>query len=49
MGKTYKLDPARRVLSGLSGGGREAAEGGIVHPEFMRQAMVFVLGEPAKL
>jgi predicted esterase len=39
LGKTYKIDPARRVLSGLSGGGRTAAEGGFVQPEFFSGAI----------
>ncbi|MBI4028157.1 MAG: prolyl oligopeptidase family serine peptidase [Verrucomicrobia bacterium] len=32
--KTLTVDPKRRILSGLSGGGRSAALGGFVHPEF---------------
>lgn len=35
LGKTYKIDPARRVLSGLSGGGRESAEGGFIQPDLI--------------
>ena len=32
--KTIPIDPKRRILSGISGGGKAAALGGFVHPEF---------------
>ena len=34
LGHAYNIDPARRVLSGLSGGGRVSAMGGFVLPGF---------------
>ena len=39
LGQTYNLDPARRVLSGLSGGGRVSAMGGFVLPGFFSGAI----------
>ncbi len=34
LSETMAIDPKRRILSGVSGGGRAAALGGFVHPEF---------------
>ena len=39
LGQIYNIDPARRVLSGLSGGGRVAAMGGFVLPGFFSGAI----------
>ncbi|HSE40120.1 MAG TPA: prolyl oligopeptidase family serine peptidase [Acidobacteriota bacterium] len=44
LSKTLNIDPQKRIMSGLSGGGRTSATACFVHPEFWKGAISWVGG-----